>query len=424
MVALIECAWPGGVITRHNDVAEQHGAAIGLPLAEVYPEINDRRLSRLMDKNRAFSQLLETSVASGVYELTAASVEPGVVRIEVYPAAAASEVRASTDHYLMRVEALSKELKQFPESNPNPVIRATESGELLYANPAARSCMPESLNHTNQLPDGFIPHLNKEALHDFEIECGDRWYSVRPVWSNHLICFLLYLTDITSDRKNKLILSNLARFFSPRVAASIVSHEGEIRVQTSRKMLTVFFADLVGFSQLAEDLSLDDLSELLFGYLSEMTQIAERHGGTVDKYIGDCIMVFFGDPSSAGVKADAERCASMGLDMIESVKGINRTWRTTHGFEPLKLRMGMHSATCAVGNFGSQTRLDYTAVGNGVNVAARLEGIAETNTIVCSATTAHHLSERFDLVHIGDHELKNITEPVAVFRIMGHRAPT
>ena len=283
--------------------------------------------------------------------------------------------------------------------------------------------MPEPIDETNRLPDGFIPHLNKNALNDFEIECDQRWYSVRPVWSNHLTCFLLYLTDITSDRKNKLILSNLARFFSPRVAASIVSHEGEIKVRTSRKMLTVFFADLVGFSQLAEDLPLEDLSELLFDYLSEMTQIAERHGGTVDKYIGDCIMVFFGDPTTAGVQADAESCAAMGLDMLEAVKTINTSWRLAHGFEPLHMRMGMHSATCAVGNFGSETRLEYTAVGNGVNVAARLEGIAATNTMVCSATTARYLSDSFELDHVGDHHLKNISEPIAVFRVAGHRTP-
>ena len=424
VVALVECSWPSGVITKHNEAAAQQGADIGLRLIDVYPELNERRLSRVMKDNRPFSQLLETSFPSATYELTAELREPGFLRIEVYPAAAVSEIRASMDHYVMRVEGLSKELKQFPESNPNPVLRASEAGELLYANPAARACMPDSIDETNRLPDEFIPHLNRKSLIDFEIGCGNRWFSVRPVWSKHLACFLLYMTDVTSDRKNQLILSNLARFFSPRVAASIVSHEGEIKVRTSRKMLTVFFADLVGFSQLAEDLPLESLSDLLFDYLSEMTKIAERHGGTVDKYIGDCIMVFFGDPSTAGAQADAASCAAMGLEMLEAVKAINRTWRSAHGFEPLQVRMGMHSATCAVGNFGSQTRLDYTAIGNGVNVAARLEGIAETNTIACSATTAKYLSESFELDHIGDHYLKNITEPVTVFRIAGHRMPT
>ena len=88
-------------------------------------------------------------------------------------------------------------------------------------------------------------------------------------------------------------------------------------------MLTVFFADLVGFSHLAERVELDHLSELLFDYLTLMTQIAERHGGTVDKYVGDCIMVFFGDPTSQGTQADALACARMALEMRAGINDLN-----------------------------------------------------------------------------------------------------
>ena len=97
----------------------------------------------------------------------------------------------------------------------------------------------------------MFDQLDRDRLKDFEFECGDSWYAVRPTWSRVLDCYLLYLTDISSTKRNELILSNLARFFSPHVARSIVSHDGDIRVETQRKMLTVFFADLVGFSHLA-----------------------------------------------------------------------------------------------------------------------------------------------------------------------------
>ena len=98
----------------------------------------------------------------------------------------------------------------------------------------------------------------------------------------------------------------------------------EVKIQTKRKRLTVFFSDIKGFSEITERLEPEVLTELITEYLTLMTDIAVKHGGTVDKYIGDAIMVFFGDPKSRGVKEDAEACVRMAIEMKSSLREIRR----------------------------------------------------------------------------------------------------
>ena len=414
---MYRCRFPGLVIEQLNEVASAHGAEVGQALSEVYGAFDERRLERRLGRGKTFDQVL-LSAPVGAVELRVGAVVDDHVRVEVLPADGVRDARLALDHHVRRFEELSHHLQQFPESNPNPVIRAAVDGRVLYANPAATDCMAKFGMVSQHLPEGLFDQLDRERLKDFEFECGDSWYAVRPTWSRVLNCYLLYLTDISSTKRNELILSNLARFFSPHVARSIVSHDGYIRVETQRKMLTVFFADLVGFSHLSERVELDHLSELLFDYLTLMTQIAERHGGTVDKYVGDCIMVFFGDPTSQGTQADALACARMALEMRGGIKDLNTRWAARNKGTALQVRMGMHTAMCAVGNFGSQTRLAYTAVGNGVNIAARLEGIARPGAIACSVVTAQLINSAIEVEHVGEHRLKNISEPVAVYELV------
>ena len=121
-----------------------------------------------------------------------------------------------------------------------------------------------------------------------------------------------------------------------------------------------------------------------------MTDIAIEYGGTVDKYIGDAIMIFFGDPNSNGKKMDAIACVSMALKMKKILKTLRKSWEETGLSESLDVRMGIHTDVCTVGNFGSKDRLDYTVLGNGVNLASRLESSASSNEILISENT-HNL---------------------------------
>ena len=124
-------------------------------------------------------------------------------------------------------------------------------------------------------------------------------------------------------------------------------------INTSRKDLTVFFSDIKSFTTITERLEPEILTKLITNYLTEMTNIAIEYGGTVDKYIGDAIMIFFGDPNSNGKKSDAIACVSMALQMKKALKTLRKGWEETGLSESLDVRMGIHTDVCTVGNFGS-----------------------------------------------------------------------
>ena len=167
-----------------------------------------------------------------------------------------------------------------------------------------------------------------------------------------------------ADRTKELVAlsEKLAKYFSPQVYDSIFSGELDVKIQTQRKPLTVFFCDLQGFTQLTERLEPEILTELLTQYLTEMSKIAIRWGGTIDKFIGDAILVFFGDPETRGNKEDAMACVSMALEMLEKLELLREAWRERGLARSLNARMGIHSGVCTVGNFGSEDRLDYTVI--------------------------------------------------------------
>ena len=310
-----------------------------------------------------------------------------------------------------------QEIKQFPESNPNPVLRFSAEGELLYCNPGGLDKIEWALKVGERLPAEVFEQFQGQDSSTFDVEIGSKWFSITTVWSDLVQSHLAYFTDITPVVQNKAILDNLARYFSPEVAQHIVSRDGAVSVETQRKKLTVFFSDIVGFSRMTVDLEAEVITEVLYEYLTEMTTIADRWGATVDKYIGDAMMVFFGDPDSEGEKEDAERCILMALEMQNAIGEVQSRWRSKGVAQPLQVRMGIHTGVCTVGNFGSRTRLDYTAVGNGVNVAARLEGIAEANSILCSEETALLVQNVCTLKRMGSKSLKNIASPYVVYQV-------
>ena len=148
-------------------------------------------------------------------------------------------------------------------------------------------------------------------------------------------------------------------------------------IATERKKLTIFFSDIVNFTATTERLQPEELTRLLNEYLSEMSAIAARHGGTVDKFIGDAMLVFFGDPETKGVAEDAKAGVAMALEMQQRLAELDEAWRRRGIEQPFRARMGINSGYCNVGNFGSGDRMDYTIIGAEANLAARLQSIAD-----------------------------------------------
>ena len=224
-----------------------------------------------------------------------------------------------------------------------------------------------------------------------------------------------------ADRTKELVAlsEKLAKYFSPQVYDSIFSGELDVKIQTQRKPLTVFFSDLQGFTELTERLEPEILTELLTQYLTEMSKIAIRWGGTIDKFIGDAILVFFGDPESRGNKEDAMACVSMALEMLEKLELLREAWRERGLARSLNARMGIHSGVCTVGNFGSEDRLDYTVIGNGVNLAARLETNSESNKILISEDTYLLVKEEIKCIKKQEISVKGVSYPIQTYEVSG-----
>ena len=179
----------------------------------------------------------------------------------------------------------------------------------------------------------------------------------------------------------------ISRYIPPQVYKSIFSGQKDVTIHTERKKLTIFFSDIQNFTATTERLQPEQITQLLNEYFTEMSEIAHQHGGTIDKFIGDAMLIFFGDPESRGDRADAQACVRMAWSMQRRLLELNAKWRAAGIEQPFKSRMGINSGYCNVGNFGSADRMDYTIIGAEANLAARLQSIAEPGGIVVSYET-------------------------------------
>jgi adenylate cyclase len=183
------------------------------------------------------------------------------------------------------------------------------------------------------------------------------------------------------------ISMKLAKYLSPQIYRSIFSGQKDVAIATERKKLTIFFSDIKDFTAISERLQPEDLTALLNEYFTEMSAIALQYGATIDKFFGDAILIFFGDPETKGVQEDAQACLQMAIAMQRRMDQLNAQWRKRGIDLPLCVRMGINTGFCNVGNFGSDVRMAYTIVGAEANLASRLQDIAEPGGICLSYET-------------------------------------
>ena len=236
----------------------------------------------------------------------------------------------------------------------------------------------------------------------------------------------LRLAQVQSDIKREQekaarLARNLAKYLSPQVWESIFSGKKTVRLETQRKKLTVFFSDIKGFTELSEELEAEALTDLLNSYLNEMSKICLKYGGTIDKFIGDSVMVFFGDPSTQGAKKDALAAVSMAIAMRKHMKVLRQQWRAQGITKPLEIRMGLNTGYCTVGNFGADTRMDYTIIGRDVNLASRLESAAEAGEILISHETYSLIKDLIMCRDKGQINVKGFTRPVQIYQVVDFR---
>ena len=208
---------------------------------------------------------------------------------------------------------------------------------------------------------------------------------------------------------------NLAKYLPPQVHEAIFSGEFDTGIATKRRKLTIFFSDIANFTSTSEGLQPEDLTKYLNEYFSEMTEIALSYGATIDKYIGDAMMVFFGDPESKGEREDARSCVHMALKMRDRISELQDKWQKQGFADPFVIRMGMNTGYCNVGNFGSDQRLTYTIIGSEVNVAQRLEASAQPGGILMSYETYAHAQDLIEVEQLNSISMKGVKREIKVF---------
>ncbi len=223
----------------------------------------------------------------------------------------------------------------------------------------------------------------------------------------------------TKNKELEALSKKLSKYLSPQIYHSIFTGAQNVEIASNRKKLTIFFSDVVNFTETTDKLESEDLTHLLNRYLTEMSNIALEHGATIDKYIGDAIMVFFGDPESKGVKEDARACVRMAIAMLRRMRELHAEWQELGAVKPFHLRIGIDTGYVTVGNFGSDDRMDYTIIGSVVNLTARLQSFAEIDGILLGHETYSLVKDEVAVEEREPVKVKGFAEPIRCYKVLG-----
>jgi class 3 adenylate cyclase/DNA-binding response OmpR family regulator len=289
-----------------------------------------------------------------------------------------------------------------------------------------------------QIPIIMITGENEKGLVASLLRAGANDVIQKPFANEEIIMKVNNLVELMIFQKDKERLTKeleinierlnginykLSKYLSPQLYASIFeskqSNNSQIDIESKRKKLTIFFSDIKDFTQTTEAMEAEDLTFLLNSYLTEMSAIAIQYGATIDKFIGDAIVAFFGDPTTNGAKEDAILAINMAIAMRERLKELMIKWNNEGFTKPFQVRMGINTGYATVGNFGSENKMEYTAIGSSVNLTARIEARTEPNEIYISNETYLLVKDEFKCIHMGNIKAKGITNDVPVYKVLG-----
>lgn len=222
-----------------------------------------------------------------------------------------------------------------------------------------------------------------------------------------------------SDRQRRDLARShdvIRRYVPAQVADAVL--DGRDPTALERRKLTVFFSDVVGFTELTERLEPEELARVLDDYFSEMTRIAEHYDGTIDELIGDAVLIFFGAPTATDDHDHALRAVHMAVDMQAAVVGLNRRWESDGIDAALAVRVGINTGIVMVGNVGTGERRKYAALGRGVNLAARLQNHCTPGRVLLSHSTWLLVRDEVECVERGEVELKGVARPTRIHEVL------
>lgn len=244
------------------------------------------------------------------------------------------------------------------------------------------------------------------------------YFIIRPIKKINHELFKKHQLNLQQKERLEHIAKDLSKYLPPQLYNKIFKGEKDVKIETNRKKLTIFFSDIVGFTEITDMMEAEALSCILNSYLNEMALIALKFGATIDKFIGDAVMIFFGDPETKGDKKDAVSCVYMALAMKEKMAELQEHWKEKGIARQLKIRIGINTGFCTVGNFGAENRLDYTIIGGQVNLASRLESMACADQILISSETYNLVKDIFNCEKKEKLKVKGIAIPVQAYEVL------
>jgi class 3 adenylate cyclase len=313
--------------------------------------------------------------------------------------------------------SLPKRLSQvfkIRRSSPEPATGLVETINQLRESIEARNKAYRALEKTNEELREAKTKVQDYAQ-TLEQKVEERTAELRKA-KEELLLFSRGLEDKVNEQVKELERYNtLRRYVSPKLAEKILSSGEALGTGTQRKMMTVFFSDIRNFSLLTDSLEPEEIFHLLDKYLSEMTKMIHKYDGTLNKIVGDGLLVFFGDPIP--MKDHGKRAVLMGIDMQKKVRDLREEW-LQYGYE-LGVGMGINTGYMTVGNIGSDIYKDYTVIGHQVNVAARLESLAKPGQILVSQRTYSRVRDLVEVEKVGEIKVKGIHNPIITYNVKG-----
>jgi adenylate cyclase len=235
----------------------------------------------------------------------------------------------------------------------------------------------------------------------------------------------VYITGVVFDffvveRKEREVERAFCHYVSPALVSELIKEPERLKLGGEIKELTLLFSDIRDFTTLSEAITPDSLGEMLNKYFTEMTDIVFTHSGTLDKFIGDAVMAIYGAPLDFP-DHPVQGCLSA-LSMIDALEKLNIQWKN-NGKAPIKIGIGLHTGKAKVGNFGSDERFDYTAIGANVNLASRLEGLTKSYgvDIIISASTYKNVEHKILCRPLDIVTVKGSKQPLEIFELIGRR---
>jgi class 3 adenylate cyclase len=270
----------------------------------------------------------------------------------------------------------------------------------------------------------LLPYAPMLLARSLDAQTSGRWIAVVMVPTattfaiGFLLAYLIVAARDLQDRRLQQAQRLIGRYVPGQLAARILSGEHGDDLKPERRKLTIFFSDLEGFTEASDQLDPEELAAVLNEYLSEMATIADAHGATLNQFVGDGIMIFFGAPQATDDADHARRAVRMALAMQRRMAQLHAVWLARGIQAPFRARIGINTGHASVGDFGSAGRKVYSAIGVQTNLAARIQAHCEPGRVLISHSTWGLVHEDFSCVERGEMQFKGLHYVVQVYEVV------